>query len=539
MSEKYDVRSGTCIKWRKEYRRYRAGRLRLYICMILLMLFILLAIVCTSFLFKNSFNFHSNEYELNKGDMRAVEVPSLLCESIVVKKASFNRRIFVVSSVKRYKDSKQSMSSDVVLLRRDRFWYRSFYLLKGSTVRMRLSSRHSVSVYWLKGRRSLEEWTGEMNKALDQFSLTQTDKYTGTSMDDTFTIADDNNYYLGFTSVAGDTRFFEVSINFTVGRIIYDTRSYTAVCNASAGESCQVQLRFNSNDTAVIEVEDSKTVMFPLDVWTSWYCQPRIWMYFCIFGGIFLLAVSVLFLIYFCTMSKVNKRSVIQKPSQIPSRTESFNMHAVILRSIDKTESVSNDNCENSGDSTPLNLIPNNRDASIQLDQRDADEVTCNNRKVSAAMTSRDVDVNSQLSGTTPSPRWSTFLQDPLCEYEECVTTFDGSPSDTFDLIDNCKVPSTEEESNFENDLVDRLKRLKIDNNVVYDGPYETDIDDSPDDSCNESAFESFIKENNDGDEDVTSNLVTEEMRSEVVKRRRERRREPRWEPRLSMVTEV
>lgn len=542
MSNKYGVTSTvtclTSVKWKKRYRRYRAGRTRLYMCMVSLMLFVLLSVVCMAFLFKNSFYFHPREYELNKGDMRVLQVSTFLCESIVIKKANFNRRIMVVSSVKRYEATSRSMVSDVALLRRDSYWYRSFYLLKGSIVRMRLFSHHTVSVYWLKGRTTLNKWTRQMSSVLKRSSGSKTEKYTETRMEDTLKVTDDSNYYLGVASIAGDTTYSEVHVNLTLSRMVYDIRSYLTFCNASAGQSCQVNLRFNSNDTAIIEVEDNTTDMDPRDIWTIWYCQPRIWIYLAIFGGTFLLSIFLLFLIYLCIMSKVNKK--IQKKSQVPSRTESFNMRAVVLQSINTTEGHSGDIiCENYEDPLPQRLITaSNHIEHHSLEEHDVDETVTDNGFTTALVTSFsgiDENANSELLQTTPSPRWSTFLQDPDYEYEECVTNFHEASTNSSASASNSNVYNNEEETYFGNELVNRLNMLETEKSIVYDGPEETDIDD-----FNESELEPFINaSNNMNTEDDTSNMLFEDDQREVIRRSRELRREQRWQPRLSMVTEV
>lgn len=541
MSTKYGVSSSsTRITWRKEHRRFRTGRLRLHVCMLSLMLFVSVSVVCAAILFKNSFRFHPSKYELNKGDIRAVEVSTLFCEGIVVKKADFNRRIMVVSPAKRHKATKWSVSSHVVLLRYNRYWYRSFYLLKGSVVKMRLTSHHSLRLFWLKGRENLDKWTKETSKVLKQSFRTPTEKHTETIMDDTFTVNDDNNYYLGFKVIAGDTNYTEVFINFTVSRVVYDTSFYTAACNASAGRSCHVRLRFNSYDTAVIEVED-KTDVYLLDVWTVWYCQPRVWIYLSIFGGIFVLGIFVLFLVYICVMSKVNKKVPKRKPSQIPLRTESFNPNVVVLQSISTTNGPSNHVGENSTELTPLTLIPNNLPNEHESEDEKVDETAIDNSttalRLMESMNETDQDVDSPLWQTTPSPRWSTFLHDPDLEYEECTTDFREYPKDTPELEDNLDFYNSEEGDRLGKELAERLQRLKAEN-ILYEGPEETDIDSSDEEFQNDSELEPLTNgDDMDSEHDTTTSGSKTE--AEVVKRRKERRREQRWEPRLSMVTEV
>ena len=523
----------TSIKWRKEYRHYRSSRCRLYLCMISFMVFIALSVVCATFLFRNSFYFHPKDYELNSGEMRVVKVSTLFCESIVVKQASFERQITVISlPLARRAAQTKFMSKDTVLLRRDRPWYRSFYLLKGSTVSVHVASRHSINVYWLKGRNILDKWADEMSNDLKESSKQNSDKFTGTRMAETFTVNEDNNYYLGITSIAGNTKYSEIFVNTSINRITYDVSSYVTSCNASVGQSCQVKLRFNSPDTAMIMVPNNLTALRTHDVWVTWYCQPRIWFYSAVFAGGFILVVIVLTFVYCCIMSRVKKKIREWKPHVVAVRRENSHREngGVTLTSMNIRGSILDDNCENVLELTPLRLTPawdtcqeNNKpdmpSHSTPNGLNSVDGANNNIPSISTALTSFNdanyVDSVSEPPETAaalwraPSPaRWSTFLSND--DYEECVTNFRESPINTLDSI-----KKTSEDDNFESDLMDRFKNL----HTEFDGPIETDIDNA------EYETYPFLDEDNPD--------------SDLVLRQKDKRKEQRWEPRLSVVSEI
>ena len=526
------VRTVTSVKWRKEYRKYRSSRCRLYLCMFLLMVFVALSVVCATFLFRNSFYFYPKNYELNSGEMRVVDVSTLFCESIVLKQASFKRQIIVISSpLERRADQGKFMSRDVVLLRRDRNWYRSFYLLKDSTVSISVESRHTINVYWLKGRKILDKWTDEMNENLKESSKQNTDKFTGTRMSETCTVNEDNNYYLGITSIAGNTKYSEIFVNIDVQRIVYDLNSNITSCNATAGKSCQVELRFNSPDTAVIMVPNNVTGLDTRDVWVTWYCKPRIWFYVAVFAGSFLVFAFSLSLLYCFIMARINKKIHKWEPHVIAEeRRKSSNKEngGVTLTSINLRESIFDDNCENILELTPLRLTPATDtrlkskpdlpNHSTPNGLNSVDGVNNNNPCSSAGLTSFN-DANyadsafepseTKVLWRSPSPRWSTFLSDD--DYEECVTNFRESPSSTLDSIKKAS-----EDDNFECELMDRLQNLQAE----CDGPVETDIDNV------ELEIYPFLNEASNPD-------------SNVVLRQKDKHKEQRWEPRLSVVTEI
>jgi hypothetical protein len=239
------------------------------------------------------------------------------------------------------------MSTDDVFLRRDHSWYRSFYLLKGSIVSVRIASRHSLNVYWLRGRKVLDKWSDEMSKDLKESSKQNTDKFTATSMAETFTVNEDKNYYLGITSIAGNTEYSEIFVNVSIHHMLYDMGSYVTSCNASIGESCEVKLRFNLPDTAVIMVPNNTTLP-EHDVWVSWYCKPRIWFYTVVFGGGFLFVVLLMNLLYCCIMSRVRKKVRKWKPHVVAVRKQNKENGGVTLTSINVRGSTLDDNCENS-----------------------------------------------------------------------------------------------------------------------------------------------------------------------------------------------
>ena len=526
--------AGTAIKWGNEYRHYRSSRCRLYLCMMILMIFVALSVVCATFLFRNSFYFHPKAYELNTGEMRVVKLSNLFCQGIVVKPANFERQILVIPTPLARRTSQIKFTTkDNVLLRRDRTWYRSFYLLKDSTVSVSVVSSHSVNVYWLKGRKILDKWTDEMSKDLKQTSKQIFGEFTGTRMAETFTLEEDSNYYLGITSIAGNTKYSEIFVNTSINRIIYDVNSCVTSCNASVNKSCQVTLRFNSADTAVIKVPNNVTDLRTHDVWVSWFCEPRIWFYVVVFVGSFFFVVSALGFVYCCIMSRVNKKIRAWKPHLVTvkeSKTKENNS-GVKLTSINNRETTSDNNFENILELTPLRLSStretcrenNNPEVPNQTSTPNGfysvDGANNNNPCSSAQMTSfknaNCVDSVIEPAETislwrrTPSPRWSTFLSEG--DYEECVTNFLESPNSTLDSIKKAS-----EDDYFESELMDRLQNLPTD----YNDPIETDIDDV------ESEKFPFLSETSDDNPDI-------------VLRQKDKRKEQRWEPRLSVVTEI
>jgi hypothetical protein len=457
--------------------------------------------------------------------MRVVKVSTLFCERIVLKPAGFKRQIIVISPpLARRAAQKKFMSKDVVLLRRDRTWYRSFYLLKGSIVSVRVVSRHSVNVYWLRGRKVLDKWTDEMSNDLKESSKQNSDKFTGTSMAETFTVNEDNNYYLGITSIAGDMKYSEIHVNMSIRRIIYDVSTYLTSCNASVGESCQVMLRFNSPDTAVIAVPNNVTTALDTnDVWVTWYCEPRIWFYVAVFAGSFLLVVLIMSVVYCCIMSRVKKKIREWKPHVVAVRRQNGKKEngGVTLTSINHRGSISDDNCGNGLELTPLRFENNKPDMPRYstpngLSSFDGvnNNIPCSSARLSLFSDANYVHSETEPPETTalwrpPSPRWSTFLSDD--DYEECVTNFRESPINTLDSI-----KKESEDDSFESELMDRFQ------NTEYDGPIETDIDNS------ESETYPFL---NDASVDSPD--------SDVVMRQKDKRKEQRWEPRLSVVTEI
>ena len=510
---------------------YRSSRCRLYLCMISFMVFIALSVVCATFLFRNSFHFHPKDYELNRGEMRVVEVSTLFCEGIVVKPRSFKRQVVVISHpLARRAAQRKIMSTDDVFLRRDHSWYRSFYLLKGSIVSVRIASRHSLNVYWLRGRKVLDKWSDEMSKDLKESSKQNTDKFTATSMAETFTVNEDKNYYLGITSIAGNTEYSEIFVNVSVHHMLYDVGSYVTSCNASIGESCEVKLRFNLPDTAVIMVPNNTTLP-EHDVWVSWYCKPRIWFYTVVFGGGFLFVVLLMNLLYCCIMSRVRKKVRKWKPHVVAVRKQNKENGGVTLTSINVRGSTLDDNCENSLELTPLRLTPASDETRDTCQENNKPDMPCHStpngvNSVDAANSSFSTngtrltlfdDANYVDFATkpvpdnatpwrSPTPRWSTFLS--ADDYEECVTNFRESPNNTLHSIEK-----ESEDENFESQLMDRLQNTEIDQ------PIETDIDNV------ESETQSLL---NDAVND-----------DDVVMRQKEKRKEQRWEPRLSVVTEI
>lgn len=458
--------------------------------------------------------------------MRAVKVSTLFCGSIVLKPANFKRQIVVISSpLAQRAANNRFISTDVVLLRRDRTWYRSFYLLKDSTVSVRVVAHHSLNVYWLKERNTLDKWTKEMSRHLKELSESS-ESFTGTRMAETFAISEDNNYYLGITSIAGNAKYSEIFVNISINRVEYDVSKYVTSCNASVGESCQVNLRFNSPDTSVLLVPRNSTTLHLQHVWVTWYCEPRIWFYTALFAGSLIFVVLVLALVYCCLMSRMKKKIRGCKPHVVAVRRENFSNEngGVRLTSVTYRGSISEANCETVLELTPLKLNQSWQDTENGEPSRPNHTATnrlncvdgANNNfpHISGEMTSFNCanyadsvgkpQESPERSWRPPSPRWSTFLNED--DYEECVTNFRESPISTLDSIKKAS-----EDDNFESELMDRFQECE---------PIETDIDDAS------SERYPFLDEEGNPD-------------SDVVLRQKDKRREQRWEPRLSVVTEI
>lgn len=517
------------IKWKTEYRSYRSSQCLLYISAIVFMVFITLSVVCATFLFKNSFNFHPIDYEINGGESRAVRASTLFCEGITLTKANFQRNLIVIRApLRRRAVPHVLVDNDLVFVRRDRVWYRSFYLLEGSKVSIRIRSQHTTNVYWIKGRKALEKWKNEQSKILTASSRVDFHDFTGTRMSESFTVNEDSSFYLGLTSIAGNREYSDVFLNISIWLMEYDTSSNVTSCGAAAGKICDVSLRFNTPETALIVVPNNETVLSDRDVWVTWYCEPRIWFYAAVFGGSFVLIIFFVTCVYHIVMCRVRRKICKWKPTIVTvykKKSLQEDTREVLRTSVNARAGLSDMNCENSskpnpsmGSSCKIDTVDNKTILPMSSTPNgSADSHVVNNdillNNVSGPIPFNDANYANFVKmenvfklRRSPPPRWSTFLSED--DYIECVTNFRESPSSTLESMKKAS-----EDDNFEAELDDRFQSIPSYKNE----PFETDID-------SDEAFP-FINANENSEMDVLY--------------RQKRNNDKRWEPRLSVVTEV
>ncbi|XP_046851806.1 uncharacterized protein LOC124445143 [Xenia sp. Carnegie-2017] len=506
------------IKWKTEYRSYRSSQCLLYISAIVFMVFITLSVVCATFLFKNSFNFHPIDYEINGGESRAVRASTLFCEGITLTKANFQRNLIVIRApLRRRAVPHVLVDNDLVFVRRDRVWYRSFYLLEDLKSAFAFEVNIRPTSIGLKGE-----------KLLTASSRVDFHDFTGTRMSESFTVNEDNSFYLGLTSIAGNREYSDIFLNISIWLMEYDTSSNVTSCGAAAGKICDVSLRFNTPETALIVVPNNKTVLSDRDVWVTWYCEPRIWFYAAVFGGSFVLIIFFVTCVYHIVMWRVRRKICKWKPTiVIVYKKKSFqeDTREVLRTSVNARAGLSDMNCDNStkpnpsmGSSCKIDTVDNKTIWPMSSTPNGSADSYVVNKNILLNNVSGPIPFNDanyanfvkmenvfKLRRSLP-PRWSTFSSED--DYIECVTNFRESPSSTLESMKKAS-----DDDNFEAELDDRFQSIPSYNNE----PFETDID-------SDEAFP-FINANENSEMDVLY--------------RQKRNNDKRWEPRLSVVTEV
>lgn len=367
MASEYQLAVGLRnITYGKDYMAYHRFRVRVCVCSLLSLAVIVLLAASMIVQIANHSLFYPRIYELGEGDNRLAPVSTLFCEGIILGRDKVARRLRIVPSPRLSPFPQRSNISNEVFVSRFKYWYKTLYLLEGSTVVLEATSDSDMKVYIIKGRSKLDEW---MARNEDKGLPINDDSKDEENREDTpsrstrisysLTIQNTNNYYILFSYSGGSKALAKLSLALTIKRKVYDLQDSVYSCEAEYGKSCAAPLLFNSDEKAVIEVLGSSASNVVNNPITTWKCEPRIWFHLVVFAGSFLVFLVLVIVIYVLivkskkrkldlklqrresqrqehaalsrsgtfrssTRSNVNNGSIRQSPSRTPSRSSSL-----------------------------------------------------------------------------------------------------------------------------------------------------------------------------------------------------------------------
>lgn len=316
----------------KQYMNYHKYRLKICVCSLICSAAIALVAASIVLQIINSSNLFPESYELGEGDMRAVSVSTLFCEGITLKKDMNKRRLRVLSTLKLSTRKKRSNFSTQVYVVKNKYWYKAFYLLEGSSILINARSKSYFKLIILRGKERLEEWIktklptnlgDEQASAVAQRGAITINHGRTTRISYELSVQESDNYYILFRHITGGQKLLSLlDLRLSLNRVLYDVGPTLFKCVAQPGESCDARLLFGSHESVVIEVMASTSKAN--NVFTHWQCDTRIWFYIAIFGGCFFVTSLVGILIY-VTGARAKRRRLKSKVAEYEKKNSAVN----------------------------------------------------------------------------------------------------------------------------------------------------------------------------------------------------------------------
>ena len=300
----------------EKYLNYHRYRLKICVCSLTCTAAIGLVAASIVFQIINFSDIFPQKYELGEGDMRAVSVSTMFCEGITLKDDMTSRRLRVLSKLRLSVQTKRSNVSTQVYVVKNHYWYKTFYLLEGSSLLINAKSDSYFKLIILRGRERLNEWMKtqveltheeEANKKTQRGAInTNHGKTTRISYE--LFVQGSDNYYVLFRHISGGKSLSLLHISLSVNRVLYDVGPTLFTCVAQPGQTCDAGLLFGSHESVVIEIMASSSHISAINVNTRWRCDTRVWFYIAIFGGCFFATSLVAIFIYVvCAMARRRK----------------------------------------------------------------------------------------------------------------------------------------------------------------------------------------------------------------------------------------
>ena len=295
----------------KAYMGYQRFKLRVWIFSGLSILIVISLAVALIIQILNFSTFLSQKYDLAEGDMRIISVSTAFCEEISLGKDASVRTLSILPSMKLGHQFRRTNTSNEVFVSKFLYWYKGFYLLRGSSIVINAESDDALSLFIFKDKTRLNEWidrNGDPRKTISAAERPQGARPTTqpTRISYSLNALETGNYYILFEFSKGAKEFARMKLDLSVNRKLYDLTPSVYSCSAGAKDTCSARLLFGSSEVGVIEVikEPIQSSYRGNELTITWQCVPRIWFYVAVFAGPTLFAAVVSFSCYFVVISR-------------------------------------------------------------------------------------------------------------------------------------------------------------------------------------------------------------------------------------------
>ncbi|XP_001627956.2 uncharacterized protein LOC5507317 [Nematostella vectensis] len=317
------VTNRTALSYQRRYYSYYKFRLRVFFYTCVCLVAVGLLVGCFIIQVFNSSTIFPKEYELAEQDMRIIKVSTVFCEGIYVKAANQRRTLRVLQQVQISPQTRVSNVSLEVFVPRNKYWFKAYYLLKGSSILINAKSDSFFKLFIFKRRENLDGWVSRLDASQLRRRSPPEDKNTTTQISFVYTVPQEGNYYILFQRINGQRQLEKLSVEFSLTRHVYELGSAIHECHADLGQDCSTRLMFNSDERALIEVKPSSGAMYQNNVITAWHCEPRVWFFIVVFAGGFLFFLTIGCIVYFVLMSR-RKSSFIRECRKQSLRSQSL-----------------------------------------------------------------------------------------------------------------------------------------------------------------------------------------------------------------------
>lgn len=306
---------GTRIEsdYERRYFSFYKFRLRVYLCAFLGLVAVAFVVASLIIQVFNSSSIFPKTYEMAEGDMRIIKVSTTFCEGISLKQSKLTRSLSTVSQLKLAKDKNVANMTLDILIPFRKYWYKSYYLLKGSSIQIEASSDNFFQLLIFKGRPNLDGWIDKETRQHTARPINNNNHKKRTRISFIYKITQEGNYYILFQHISGDSRLPKLSLALSITRQLYDISPAVYTCNAAFGQSCYTRLLFNSHERTLLKVSGSSKYLYMKNIPTTWYCQPRVWFFLVVFGVGYVFCVVLGLFVYILLMNR-KRESLFYRP---------------------------------------------------------------------------------------------------------------------------------------------------------------------------------------------------------------------------------
>lgn len=319
--EKDEHSSRTARSYHKRIRYYKF-RLRVFISSFLALIAVFFVVGCLIIQVFNSSILFPKSYDLAEGDMRLITVSTTFCEGISLHATRLPRTLSIVNEVRTVKQARVSNVTLDVFVPPYKYWYKAFYLAKGSQIEIEANSDSSFQLLIFKGKANFDEWIEKQHEP----KINKDAQNKRTRIAYMYRVTQDDNYYILFQRGSGFPRVVNLSLFLSISRRIYDVSKPVFQCIAVAGKSCDVRLLFNSEEKTIIEVSGKTNKYLNMNnIPSSWNCQPRIWFFIVVFGGGYIVCIACCLIIYMLLLNTKSEELKSMARKQSVKSQSSFN----------------------------------------------------------------------------------------------------------------------------------------------------------------------------------------------------------------------